>query len=53
MVGVLPDGRIGTAKIQFKYLDDNTFLYQSTDREVDGQPVPDTTVKYIRKAARP
>jgi uncharacterized protein (TIGR02246 family) len=50
-VGVLPDGRRGSATNAFKYADAKTFSWQSTGREIEGSPVPDTNVKFTRKQA--
>jgi hypothetical protein len=53
MAGVLPDGRTGTTRLRIKYVDDNTFIWESTDRVIDEQPVPNTTTRYVRKTAKP
>ena len=47
--GVLADGRTG-AQDALKFVDDKTFVYESTDREVDGQPIADASMKYIKKS---
>jgi len=52
MAGVLPDGRTGTTRLRMKYVDDNTFIWESTDRVIDEQPVPNTTSKYVRKTPK-
>lgn len=49
--GVLPDGRVGSATNSLRFVDDNAFVWRSTDRSVDGQPMPDTEVKFARKSA--
>lgn len=47
--GVLPDGRQGTATHTLKKLDDKTSVWQSHNRQVDGQPQPDVDIKFTRK----
>jgi uncharacterized protein (TIGR02246 family) len=49
--GVLPNGQIGTAVNVIRYLDDKSIQFQTRDREVGGQPIPDGEVKLVRKAA--
>jgi uncharacterized protein (TIGR02246 family) len=49
--GVLPDGQVGGAINVVRFVDDQTFVFQSRDREVGGQPIPDAEVKFVRKAA--
>jgi uncharacterized protein (TIGR02246 family) len=50
-LGILPDGRKGSATNAFKYADAKTFSWHSTGREIEGVPVPDTDVKFTRKQA--
>jgi uncharacterized protein (TIGR02246 family) len=50
--GILADGGTGGSTNIYQFKDDNTFLYRSVDREVDGQPVADVEVKFVRKAAK-
>jgi uncharacterized protein (TIGR02246 family) len=50
--GILADGGTGSSTNVYEFKDDNTFLYRSVDREVDGQPVADVEVKIVRKAAK-
>jgi uncharacterized protein (TIGR02246 family) len=47
--GVLPEGTIGSAFNVLKYIDDDTFTWQSMRREADGQPLPDVEAKFTRK----
>jgi uncharacterized protein (TIGR02246 family) len=47
--GVLPDGGIGGATNIYEFVDDNSFVWKSTERDVDGQPLADTEVKFVRK----
>jgi uncharacterized protein (TIGR02246 family) len=49
--GVLPTGQTGTALNVVRYVDDNTFVFQARDRDVSGQPLPDSEVKLTRKPA--
>jgi len=48
--GILPDGGTGSATLVWEYVDANAFLWRSVDREIDGQPLPDAEVKFVRKA---
>jgi uncharacterized protein (TIGR02246 family) len=50
--GVLPDGGAGTATNIYEFLNPDAFVWQSKDREVDGQPVADSEVKFARKASK-
>jgi uncharacterized protein (TIGR02246 family) len=50
--GVLPDGGTGSATNIYEFVDPNTFIWRAHDREVEGQPLPDTEVKFIRKVAK-
>jgi uncharacterized protein (TIGR02246 family) len=50
--GVLPDGGTGTATNIVRYVDDHSFVFQTRDREIGGQPIPDGEVKLVRKSAR-
>jgi uncharacterized protein (TIGR02246 family) len=46
--GVLPDGRIGTARNSVRFVDDTRFEWSSTGRNVEGQPMPDAEVRFVR-----
>jgi len=48
-VGVLADGRTGSATNTIQFVDEKTFTFHSQDREIDGQPIGDSDVKFIRK----
>jgi hypothetical protein len=50
-IGVLPDGGTGGATNIYEYVDANSFVWKTTDRDVDGQPLPDAEVKFVRKPA--
>jgi uncharacterized protein (TIGR02246 family) len=50
--GVLPDGGIGGATIVVEFVDQNTFVWRSLDRDVDGQPLANSEIKFVRKAAK-
>jgi uncharacterized protein (TIGR02246 family) len=50
--GVLPNGQTGTALNVIRYADDNTVVFQARDREIGGQPIPDSEVKLVRKVAK-
>lgn len=51
--GLLPDGRRGSSMNRVKFVDDTHFIWQSAEREIEGQPVPDAEVKFVRKPAAP
>ena len=50
--GILADGGTGGATNIYEFKDDKTFLYRSVDREIDGQPVADVEMKFVRKTAK-
>ena len=47
--GVLNDGRTTSSLIRWKYVDDHTVDWQSTERQVDSQPMPDVKLRYTKK----
>lgn len=49
--GVLPDGGVGGSTLIYEFKDQNSFVWRATEREVDGQPLADSEVKYVRKPA--
>jgi uncharacterized protein (TIGR02246 family) len=49
--GVLPEGLTGTARNTIRFSDDQSFVFQTREREIDGQPIPDGEVKLVRKSA--
>lgn len=52
MVGVLPTGQVGSATHSIRVDGPNAITFQSFNREVDGQAVPDHELKYTRVAAK-
>ena len=48
VAGVTADGRHGTGTNQWTHVDDNTFIFQSLDRDIDGHPLPDVKITYTR-----
>jgi uncharacterized protein (TIGR02246 family) len=50
--GVLPDGGSGGATNIYEFVDDNTIVWRSTERDVDGQPLADAEVKFVRKSPK-
>ena len=50
--GVLPDGGTGAATNVYEFKDAKSFIWRSVDRQIDGQPVADIEVKFVRKAAK-
>jgi uncharacterized protein (TIGR02246 family) len=49
--GVTPDGRIGSSVNNLKFVDDQSFHWHLTDRQLDGHPMPDVEARLVRKAA--
>jgi uncharacterized protein (TIGR02246 family) len=49
--GVLGNGQTGTGVNVLRYVDDQSLVFQSRDREIGGQPIPDAEVTLTRKAA--
>jgi uncharacterized protein (TIGR02246 family) len=49
--GVLPGGQTGRGVNVIRYVDENTIVFQSRDREIGGQPIPNSEVKLVRKPA--
>jgi len=47
--GVLSEGQTASSVSSLKFIDNNSFLFRSIDREVDGVPVDDVEVKFVRK----
>jgi uncharacterized protein (TIGR02246 family) len=50
--GVLPDGRSGSSTNHWEFVDATHFVWRSTDRQVDSQPMADATVKFVRKTTK-
>jgi len=50
--GILPDGGAGGATLVYEFLDANHFAWRSQDREIDGQPVANSEIKFVRKGAK-
>lgn len=49
--GVTPDGRLGSSVNNWKFIDDKTFHWHLTDRQLDGSPLPEVEARLVRKAA--
>jgi uncharacterized protein (TIGR02246 family) len=49
--GIVADGRRGSSTNVWKFTDNNNALWQSKDRQLEGMPMPETEVKFVRKAA--
>jgi uncharacterized protein (TIGR02246 family) len=47
--GVLPDGRTGSSLNSIRFVDDTHLEWRSTGRNVEGQPMPDAEVRFVRK----
>jgi uncharacterized protein (TIGR02246 family) len=50
--GVRSDGRQASGTNSWRFVDDNTFEWAATDREIDGEPAPDLKVRYTRQAGK-
>jgi uncharacterized protein (TIGR02246 family) len=50
--GILPDGGTGSATHIYDFVNQDAFTWRSMDREIDGQPVADSEVKFVRKATK-
>jgi uncharacterized protein (TIGR02246 family) len=50
MTSMLPDGRLGTGKNIIHPVDPNSWTWQARDRIVDGRPLSEMDVKFVRKA---
>jgi uncharacterized protein (TIGR02246 family) len=49
-IGVLPTGQVGSSLNFIEMKGPNSFVWKSTDREVEGQPIPDAEITYTRVA---
>lgn len=49
--GVLPEGQVASSTNSMKFVDDNSFLFRSVDRDIDGLPLTDVEAKFVRRAA--
>jgi len=47
--GVISDGRAGSSINIWKYIDNNSAEWQSKDRKLDGMPMPESDVKFVRQ----
>jgi uncharacterized protein (TIGR02246 family) len=50
--GILADGGSGGATNIWEFVDQNNFTWRSVDRDVDGQPIADAEVKFVRQGAK-
>ena len=50
--GILPDGGTGSATDIYEFVDDNSFIWRAIDREVEGQPLASTEIKFVRKTEK-
>lgn len=46
--GVTSDGRQGSGKMLWTFVDEDNFIHEAVDRNIDGQPLPDRKTKYQR-----
>jgi uncharacterized protein (TIGR02246 family) len=49
---ILADGGVGGSTNIYEFKDENTVLYRSVDRDIDGQPIADVEAKFVRKTAK-
>jgi uncharacterized protein (TIGR02246 family) len=49
--GVLSEGQTASSVNSITFIDDKSFLFRSVDREIDGLPMADVEVKFVRKTA--
>jgi uncharacterized protein (TIGR02246 family) len=49
--GVLSAGQVASSVNSIRFIDDKSFLFRSVDREIDGLPLADVEVKFVRQAA--
>jgi uncharacterized protein (TIGR02246 family) len=52
MHSMLPDGRLGEARHMVRSVDQNSWIWQARNRMVDGRPLADMEVRFVRKAAK-
>jgi uncharacterized protein (TIGR02246 family) len=50
--GVLPDGRVGAASDRLHFPDDKSFVFQARNRMVDGRPLGDLDLHFVRSAGK-
>lgn len=50
--GILPDGGTGGSTNSYEFIDANSFVWRASEREVDGQPLADAEVKFVRKSTK-
>jgi uncharacterized protein (TIGR02246 family) len=50
--GVLPDGRVGTAVDRLTFPDNKSFVFQARNRAVDGRPLADLDLHFVRSAGK-
>jgi uncharacterized protein (TIGR02246 family) len=50
--GVLPDGGTGGATNVYEFVDQDQFIWRALDRDVDGHPLADAEIKFIRKTSK-
>ena len=48
-LGTLPDGRLSSSTSQWQPVDADTIAWSATNREIDGQAVPDVEVNFVRR----
>src|SRR5262249_23716266 len=49
MAGVLPDGEVGSSRNYWRFVDDDSFVWQSRDRVAEDRPLADVEVKFKRQ----
>ncbi len=51
--GTTADGETMSANQHLTFIDDNTFIWSSSDRIIDGETQPDTELRVVRRAPEP
>jgi uncharacterized protein (TIGR02246 family) len=47
--GQFPDGRRASSDNSWKYINDETTIWTATNRQAEGQPLPDMTITFLKK----
>lgn len=53
VTAVLPDGQFGSSFMIWEQADENTAIWSAIEREVGGEPLPDSQQRYVRVAGDP
>jgi uncharacterized protein (TIGR02246 family) len=50
--GILPDGRAGAATQSLRFIDEQSFVFRSRNRNLNGQPLADTEIHFARRPGK-